>query len=77
MPFGNGVLSLPQRGIQRPELFYDEGQRPIEMFPESAGSEGQADIVKEYVWRSKGGTDMGFGASLHSSKHNVTPITSN
>lgn len=61
VPFGNGVLSLPLRGIQRPELFYGESPRPIEVVPESSGFEGQVDIVKEYVWRSKGGADMGFG----------------
>ncbi|KAF8581466.1 hypothetical protein K439DRAFT_1636189 [Ramaria rubella] len=60
VPFGNGVLSLPQRGIQRPELFYEEDQKPIELVPESAGGEGKANIVKEYVWRSKGGTDLDF-----------------
>lgn len=64
VPFGNGVLSLPQRGIQRPELFYGEDQRPIKIIPESSGSEGQTDIVKEYVWRTKGGADMGFGGFL-------------
>ena len=64
VPFGNGVLSLPLRGIKRPELFYDEGQKVIEIATErGSGEGGSADVVKEYVWRTKGGTDMGFGGS--------------
>lgn len=64
-PFGNGVLSLPQRGFQRPELlrFVDAEQdetayKSIFPIPEGAPGEG---IVKEYVWRVKGGFDSLFG----------------
>jgi SEA/GATOR complex protein SEA3/WDR59 len=74
VPFGNGVLSLPQRGIQRPELFYEESQRPIEIGPESGGNEGQVDIVKEYVWRTKGGVDTGFGRFFLAFKSSITLV---
>ncbi|GJJ13063.1 hypothetical protein Clacol_007312 [Clathrus columnatus] len=63
-PFGNSVLSLPQRGFQRPELlrfvdkeFDETGYEPIYPIPEGAAGEG---IVKEYVWRVKGGLNSSF-----------------
>ncbi|KAI0689793.1 hypothetical protein BC835DRAFT_1367485 [Cytidiella melzeri] len=51
LPFGEGVLSLPQRGetaleMWTPQNHYD----PLERF------EGHTDVVKEFVWR-KGGQD--------------------
>jgi WD repeat-containing protein 59 len=53
LPFGNGVLSLPQRGETALEMWtYDGdgeiGEGPLEIF------EGHLDVVKEFVWR-KGG----------------------
>ncbi len=49
LPFGHGVLSLPQRGETALEMWSPEDQQePIERF------EGHADVVKEFVWR-KGG----------------------
>ncbi|KAG2145097.1 hypothetical protein DEU56DRAFT_978948 [Suillus clintonianus] len=51
LPFGHGVLSLPQRGDTTLEMYTLEGSEvgtPVEVF------EGHADVVKEFVWR-KGG----------------------
>ncbi|KAH8096852.1 hypothetical protein BXZ70DRAFT_944805 [Cristinia sonorae] len=53
LPFGQGVLSLPQRGETALEMWVpDSPQEPIERF------EGHSDVVKEFVWR-KGGQDEG------------------
>jgi hypothetical protein len=51
LPFGQGVLSLPQRGETRLEMFA-RGEEPtlVETF------DGHSDVVKEFVWR-KGGPD--------------------
>lgn len=56
LPFGYGVLSLPQRGETQLEM-WSPAQADTPVF----GVEGHTDVVKEYVWRSKGGTDMDFG----------------
>jgi WD repeat-containing protein 59 len=52
LPFGRGLLSLPQRGETSLEMFAygDEEVMPtsVEVF------EGHSDVVKEFVWR-KGG----------------------
>jgi hypothetical protein len=52
LPFGRGVLSLPQRGETALEMFAygDEEvmQNSVEVF------QGHTDVVKEFVWR-KGG----------------------
>lgn len=53
LPFGHGVLSLPQRGEKALELFGDS-QVPVERF------EGHDDVVKEFVWRTRGGDDESF-----------------
>ncbi|KZT12899.1 uncharacterized protein LAESUDRAFT_719207 [Laetiporus sulphureus 93-53] len=51
LPFGRGVLSLPQRGETALELYaYETPESPIELF------EGHTDVVKEFVWR-RGGYD--------------------
>ncbi|KAG5653422.1 hypothetical protein H0H81_000533 [Sphagnurus paluster] len=51
LPFGHGVLSLPQRGATALEMFsQDRPDMPVERF------EGHTDVVKEFVWR-KGGED--------------------
>ncbi|KAH9914175.1 uncharacterized protein BXZ73DRAFT_92835 [Epithele typhae] len=51
LPFGQGVLSLPQRGETALEMFvHEDPAEPIERF------EGHADVVKEFVWR-RGGSD--------------------
>ena len=49
LPFGQGVLSLPQRGETALEMFvHEDPTMPIEKF------EGHADVVKEFVWRRGG-----------------------
>lgn len=46
LPFGEGVMSLPQRGETALELYArDDYCEPIEVF------EGHTDVVKEFVWR--------------------------
>ena len=53
LPFGHGVLSLPQRGEKALEMFGDS-QIPVQRF------EGHDDVVKEFVWRTRGGDDESF-----------------
>lgn len=49
MPFGQGILSLPQRGETMLEMYArNDAERPVEVF------KGHTDVVKEFVWR-KGG----------------------
>lgn len=49
IPFGRGVLSLPQKGEAALEMYaLDNSQTPVETF------DVQADIVKEFVWRRGG-----------------------
>ncbi len=49
LPFGQGVLSLPQRGETALEMYvHEDPTLPIEKF------EGNADVVKEFVWRRGG-----------------------
>lgn len=46
LPFGEGILSLPQRGETTLEMYAKgECQAPVEVF------EGHSDVVKEFVWR--------------------------
>lgn len=52
LPFGNGVLSLPQRGELILEMFHGADEEPVEVF------DGHEDVVKEFVWR-RGGRDWG------------------
>ena len=54
LPFGRGVLSLPQRGEAALEMFGLGSAEPVERF------EGHDDVVKEFVWRTKGGTAQGY-----------------
>ncbi|KAI0794847.1 hypothetical protein C8Q75DRAFT_847958 [Abortiporus biennis] len=55
LPFGHGVMSLPQRGETALEMFTPESKNdPIERF------EGHTDIVKEFVWRRGGPDDRDF-----------------
>lgn len=56
LPFGHGVLSLPQRGKNTLEMYRDDQlDDPIMRF------EGHTGVVKEYVWRVKGGQDLEHG----------------
>ena len=49
LPFGHGVLSLPQRGETALEMYAaDKPTAPVERF------EGHLDVVKEFVWRRGG-----------------------
>ncbi|KAI0056151.1 hypothetical protein BV25DRAFT_1814563 [Artomyces pyxidatus] len=55
LPFGRGILSLPQRGDDALEMWahgsdQTEQKAPVEIF------EGHNDVVKEFVWR-RGGRD--------------------
>ncbi|KAG8960728.1 hypothetical protein FRC03_006231 [Tulasnella sp. 419] len=52
LPFGHGILSLPQRGANTLEMYCPE-QPNIPIYK----AEGHTDVVKEYVWRTKGGDD--------------------
>ncbi|KAH0828570.1 hypothetical protein J3R83DRAFT_2840 [Lanmaoa asiatica] len=51
LPFGRGILSLPQRGETALEMWATGNDMvPVEVF------EGHTDVVKEFVWR-KGGLE--------------------
>ncbi|KAF9442618.1 hypothetical protein P691DRAFT_789193 [Macrolepiota fuliginosa MF-IS2] len=51
LPFGSGVLGLPQRDEMLPEMYaMSNCENLVEVF------EGHTDVVKEFVWR-KGGSD--------------------
>ncbi|WWC59175.1 uncharacterized protein I303_101724 [Kwoniella dejecticola CBS 10117] len=54
LPFGRGVLSLPQRGEEALELFAPDDDTPVERF------EGHDNVVKDFVWRVRGGEDAAF-----------------
>src|SRR6267154_3275508 len=52
LPFGQGILSLPQRGETVLEMYArNDSERRVDVF------EGHTDVVKEFVWR-KGGPGM-------------------
>lgn len=52
LPFGNGVMTLPQRGDTSLSLWAkDKPDSPVHRF------EGHRDIVKEYLIRTQGGSD--------------------
>lgn len=57
LPFGRGVLSLPQRGENVIDMWsYDHPEAPASVL------EGQSDTVKEFVWRRGGpGEAIYFG----------------
>ncbi|KAI9438551.1 WD40-repeat-containing domain protein [Lactarius indigo] len=57
LPFGDGLLSLPQRGGEAPELWTHNTETPHASIPVEA-FEGHTDVVKEFVWR-RGGRDWG------------------
>ena len=50
LPFGHGLLSLPQRGGDAPELWAHNTEMPHASIPVEA-FEGHTDVVKEFVWR--------------------------
>ncbi|EST09428.2 WD40 repeat [Kalmanozyma brasiliensis GHG001] len=54
LPFGNGVMTLPQRGDTTLSMWAkDDPSEPKGTFA------GHTDIVKEYLFRTKGGQDKG------------------
>ncbi|KAA1477857.1 hypothetical protein DENSPDRAFT_829305 [Dentipellis sp. KUC8613] len=55
LPFGKGVLSLPQRGENALELWTHGPNQPAPLVPVEV-FEGHTDTVKEFVWR-RGGED--------------------
>jgi hypothetical protein len=67
LPFGDGVLALPQRGTLALEMFAFDmtSEQSLPGAPRGAKLaitfEGHRDAVKEYVWRAAGGLDPSFG----------------
>ncbi len=60
LPFGQGILSLPQRGDSSMHMWsldhaLSDNNRLVRKF------EGHSEPVKEFVWRTRGGSDLGFG----------------
>lgn len=58
------MLSLPQRGSSTLEMFaFGNGKEefPVAEFERSA-------LVKEYVWRTRGGNDLEFGETRLTSR---------
>ena len=55
LPFGHGVLALPQRGQNTLDMYGTQSDTvPVETFA------GHDDVVKEFVWRVRGGDDELF-----------------
>ena len=54
LPFGHGVIALPQRGGEDLEMFALGNDKPVHTF------EGHTNVVKDFVWRSRGGDDPSF-----------------
>lgn len=53
LPFGDGILSLPQRGATSLHMWsHQEPGKPIDTF------DGHTDVVKEFVWRHREGSDF-------------------
>ena len=57
LPFGHGVLSLPQRGEDALEMFSTSANAPAEPIQRF---EGHDDVVKEFVWRVRGGDNPDY-----------------
>lgn len=64
LPFGNGLLSLPQRGGDALEMWSHSTEMPYSSVPVES-FEGHADVVKEFVWR-RGGRGQYAVSSLQS-----------
>jgi len=59
LPFGRGVLSLPQRGENVLDMWsYDHPEAPVSVL------EGHSDTVKEFVWRRGGAGETTYLAFL-------------
>ncbi|KAI0029908.1 hypothetical protein K488DRAFT_55342 [Vararia minispora EC-137] len=57
LPFGKGVISLPQRGSNTLEMWSTALDDPEPEYPVK-DFDGHSDVVKEFVWR-RGGRDWG------------------
>jgi WD repeat-containing protein 59 len=56
LPFGRGVLTQPHRGYTQLDMYRaDKVDEPVHTF------EGFGGVVKEYVWRLKGGENDAYG----------------
>ena len=53
LPMGHGLLSLPQRGGDAPEIWAHSREMPYCSIPVES-FEGHTDVVKEFVWRRGG-----------------------
>ena len=59
LPFGRGVLTQPHRESAKLEMFRaDNVEKPVHTF------EGFGGVVKEYVWRLKGGESDSYGMQV-------------
>lgn len=65
LPFGDGVLTLPQRSDHALSIWGEEQLRrdgpsaePVARF------EGAREGVKEFVWRARGATDLDSGKPI-------------
>ncbi|BGP42803.1 hypothetical protein JCM10449v2_006815 [Rhodotorula kratochvilovae] len=58
LPFGDGVLSLPQRSDHALSVWKDKPEEKDEQPKPVARFEGAREGVKEYVWRMRGGEDL-------------------
>ncbi|CAH7674589.1 hypothetical protein PPACK8108_LOCUS9490 [Phakopsora pachyrhizi] len=55
LPFGRGVMTLPQRLDHVLKMWsQDAPSSPIALFS------GHSDTVREFVWRTRGGNDLGY-----------------
>jgi WD40 repeat protein len=59
LPFGHGLLSLPQRGSDALEMWAHNTDMPHASVPVEV-FEGHVDVVKEFVWR-RGGRGERYG----------------
>lgn len=70
LPFGDGILSLPQRGATSLHMWsHQEPGKPIETF------DGHTDVVKEFVWRHREGENSALVVFLLTSQRQA-PISS-
>lgn len=56
LPFGRGVLAQPHRGLYKLDMYrFGDSETPVHTF------EGLTGVVKEFVWRTRGGDDPAHG----------------
>jgi len=68
LPFGKGLLSLPQRGSDALEMYAHSEEMPHASVPVEV-FEGHADVVKEFVWRRGGrGEHSGYDSQIPSQR---------